>query len=52
MKYFRKVLFWPEMEYLQEARTEVLNQLDIKTLIKRLIFMEYSLTYLFEDYQL
>jgi hypothetical protein len=26
--------------------------LDIKSLIKRIIFLEYTLTYLFEDYQL
>lgn len=40
------------MEYIYACRQEILNQLDVKSIIKRLVFLEYSLTYLFEDYQL
>lgn len=40
------------MLHIYEARKEILCQLDIKSLIKRMIFLEYTLTYLFEDYQL
>lgn len=47
-----KKVDWPIMEQISEARREILHQLDIKSLIKRIIFLEYSLTYLFEDYQL
>jgi len=30
----------------------MLRQLDVKLLMQRIIFLEYSMTYLFEEYQL
>jgi hypothetical protein len=43
---------WPVVRYLTECREEIVNQLDVKALIKRIIFLEYCMTNLFEDYQL
>lgn len=43
---------WPFIEYLEQCRKEILRQLDIRDLIKRLIFLEYSISYILEDYHL
>lgn len=43
---------WPEIAYLDRCQTEVLHHMDLKTLIKRMVFLEHSLTYVFEDYHL
>lgn len=51
-KYVGKTFAWTDMNYIDECEREILRQLDIKSLIKRLIFIEHCLTYLFEDYQL
>jgi hypothetical protein len=40
------------MKYLCDCRDEILKQLDVKALVKRLIFLEYCMNNLFEDYQL
>lgn len=46
-KGFAKKLDWPIIAHMYECRKEILNQLDIKSIIKRIVFLEYSLTYLF-----
>lgn len=43
---------WPVMEYAEECKREISKQLDVKVLLKRIIFIEYCLTYLMEDYHL
>lgn len=43
---------WPAIAFLAECREEIVNQLDVKALVKRIIFLEYCMTNLFEDYQL
>jgi hypothetical protein len=43
---------WSSVKYVSECQTEIAKQLDVKLLIKRIIFIEHCLTYLFEDYQL
>jgi len=40
------------MEYAKECKQEILKQLDIKLLLKRIIFVEHCLTYIIDDYQL
>jgi hypothetical protein len=40
------------LEHVYECRREILRQLDIKSLIKRLVFLEYSMTFIFTDFQL
>jgi hypothetical protein len=40
------------LDHVYECRREILRQLDIKSLIKRIIFLEYSMTFIFTDYQL
>ena len=52
MKTMGKDLEWPKMRFLNECEKEVLKQLDVKALLKRVIFIEYCLTMIFEDYQL
>ena len=52
MKTLGKDLEWPKMRFLNECEKEVLKQLDVKALLKRVIFIEYCLTMIFEDYQL
>jgi len=42
----------PVLNYIEECHMEILHQLDIKSIIKRLVFIEYCITVLFEDYQL
>jgi len=46
------VFDWPEMNYANECKEEILRQLDIKLLLKRIIFIEHCLTYIIDDYQL
>jgi len=43
---------WPKISFIRDCQSEVLKQLDIKSLIKRVIFLEYCITNVFEDYQL
>lgn len=43
---------WPAMKYADECKEEICKQLDIKMLLKRIIFIEYCLTHIVEDYQL
>jgi hypothetical protein len=43
---------WPQTSFLVECQEEIIRQLDVKALVKRVIFMEYCMTNLFEDYQL
>jgi phosphoribosylanthranilate isomerase len=40
------------MEKLKEYRNEIVKQLDIKAILQRLIFLEHSITYMLEDFQL
>lgn len=40
------------MKYAQECRDEILKQLDIKKLLKRIIFIEHCLTKILDDYHL
>jgi ABC-type Zn uptake system ZnuABC Zn-binding protein ZnuA len=47
-----KLVNWPTVKYISECQQEILKQLDIKSLIKRIIFIEYCLTYVFEEYEL
>ncbi len=42
----------PFYEHVNECREEIIEQLDIRNLIKRIIFIEYSLSFILEDYQL
>lgn len=43
---------WSFAKYLDECRDEVREQLDVKGLIKRLIFLEYAISYLLEDFHI
>jgi hypothetical protein len=43
---------WPFTRYIHECREEIHEQLDIKGLIKRMIFLEYAISYVLEDYHL
>lgn len=43
---------WDDMEELKEVRNEIIKQIDIETMIKRLIFLEHSITHLLDDFQL
>ena len=43
---------WPDTAFIIDCREEIVRQLDIKSLVKRIIFAEYCLANLFEDYQL
>ncbi len=52
MRALGRDLEWPKMRFLSECEKEVLKQLDVKALLKRVIFIEYCLTVIFEDYQL
>jgi hypothetical protein len=52
MRALGKDLEWPKMRFLSECEKEVLKHLDVKALLKRVIFIEYCLTVIFEDYQL
>jgi hypothetical protein len=47
-----KELEWNDMKQLREYRSEIVKQLDIQSIIKRLIFLEHTITYLLEDFQL
>ena len=40
------------MEHLKLHKDEIVKQLDIKMLLKRIIFLEHCLTYTLEDFQL
>lgn len=40
------------MKKLETFQKEIINQLDIKTLLKRIIYLETWMTYLFDDEQL
>lgn len=42
----------PNYDILENCLDEMGKQLDIKSLIQRIIFLEHCLTFLFEDYQL
>lgn len=54
--FLKKVGFnceWPPLlKYAKECRAEILQQLDVKALLKRIIFIEHCLNYMIEDYQL
>jgi hypothetical protein len=52
IKKFNSSLKWPFIEYIEECREEILYQLDIKGMIKRIIFLEYAISYMLEDYHL
>lgn len=43
---------WPFTSYIHECREEITEQLDIKSLVKRIIFLEYAISYVLEDYHL
>ena len=43
---------WEDMDELKEYRDEIMKQIDIETIIKRLIFLEHSITYLLDDFQM
>jgi hypothetical protein len=48
--FFRKIgkpREWPIIAYLMECREEIVKQLDVKALVKRVIFLEYCMTNLF-----
>lgn len=49
---FGKTPRWELMQHFHEVREEVGKQLDFPFLIRRIQFLEESLTYLFDDYQL
>ena len=51
-KWLNKAHSDPRLEHVHECRREILRQLDIKSLIRRLVFLEYSMTFIFTDYQL
>ena len=40
------------MKQLKSYRKEIVKQLDIQSIIKRLIFLEHTITYLLEDFQI
>ena len=43
---------WEDMEEIKEYKDEVVRQLDVETMIKRLIFLEHAITFLLDDFQL
>lgn len=43
---------WPSVQYREECREEILQQLDIIGLIKRIIFLQYAISYLLEDFHI
>ena len=47
-----KKLEWEDMKLLSEYKDEVVKQIDISKIIKRLIFLEHSITFLLDDFQL
>lgn len=51
-KFMRKDYHDDNIQHMYECRREILRQLDIKSLIKRIIFLEYAMTFIFTDYQL
>lgn len=51
-KYFCEDYQDHSLEHIYQCRKEILRQLDIKSLIKRIVFLEYSMTFIFTDYQL
>lgn len=52
MKKIKSSIRHPEFDYITQCREEIVEQLDIKNLIKRMIFLEFAMSFLFEDYQL
>jgi hypothetical protein len=52
LKKINKEPNWPDMQYLNVCHSEIIHQLDIKRIVKRLIFLEYCTSYLFDDGQL
>lgn len=43
---------WQDMEEIKEYKDEVVKQLDVETMVKRLIFLEHAITFLLDDFQL
>lgn len=43
---------WQDMEEIKEYKDEVVKQLDVETMLKRLIFLEHAITFLLDDFQL
>jgi hypothetical protein len=52
LKKWKSTPDWSGIAFLDECQQEIVRQLDVKALIKRVIFLEYCITNLFEDYQL
>ena len=60
IKYYIYLLFdklgieleWPITKYIKSCQMEIIKQLDIRSLVNRLIFLEHCISYLFDDYQL
>lgn len=51
-KSFKREPNWPSTVYINECQEEIIHQLDVKSLVKRLIFMEHCLIFLFDDFQM
>lgn len=52
MRFLGRPLSTPALIYLHDCQKEILQQLDIRSLVKRVVFLEHCMHFVFEDYQL